>query len=111
MRHRGFGFARGERVVGVRDVRVIRRLFVVPGIMEFRRFAVVSRRKLVVCGGIAVVIGSSVCHLAVSVVGTRKRRRRRPAPEGVTSVTSGPSAPSAAEVDDEERETNHAAHQ
>ena len=57
---RFLGVLCGERVVGVRDVRVVAGLLVVACVVVLRRFAVVLRRLLVVFGGLAVVMRARV---------------------------------------------------
>jgi hypothetical protein len=61
-------FGRVVMVVGsvqrmaVRDLRMVRRFFVVPRLVMFRRFVMVLRRLLVVVRGFLVVLVNVVIH-------------------------------------------------
>jgi hypothetical protein len=52
----------GVQRMAVRDFRVVRGFFVMPGLMVFRRFAMVLRRLLVVVRGFLMMLVNFVIH-------------------------------------------------
>lgn len=61
MLHGFLGVMHGMQVMAVSRVRVVRRLFVMAGIVMLGRFVVVLSRRLVVFGRLAVMICAMMC--------------------------------------------------
>src|SRR5580692_593614 len=61
--HRFLGLRQSKRMMRLRDVGMVRRLLMVPGVMVLRRLVMVARGVLVVLRGVSVMIGPAVmCH-------------------------------------------------